>query len=227
MRVGTDHKCPLSKDVEDRLAAFDIGGNAGGDDEQLPRLGSIRIAEYRRGYVALSFASMLARKERRSRRANRTHRQMDRAGHQARRQTVKTYVAATEHDFTHSIVVRQHGYDDLAVEQIADISRRCETECLKPVYPVRAADIGDHPSSIGCKVRGHRRSHVTEADKTDVGRDQLAACRFSLASLAGQLLAWTSDGERRAWLVFGHGGLLAGRSAAFDAHLATDTSTIW
>ena len=89
-RVGADHKSALSETVEDRLAALDIGRDASGDDEQLARLGSIRISEHRRSYVALSVPRMLAREQRRGRRADRAHRQMDRAGHQTRGQTVET-----------------------------------------------------------------------------------------------------------------------------------------
>ncbi len=59
-RLGTDHKRSLTKIVEDRLAALDIGRSASGDNEQLARLGSVRIPEYRRSYVALSIARMLA-----------------------------------------------------------------------------------------------------------------------------------------------------------------------
>ncbi len=224
LRVGTDHKCPLSKVVEDRLAALDIGGNASGDDEQLARLGSIRIPEHRRSYITLSVARMLARQERRSRRANRAHRQMDCAGHQTRGQTVETDVPATEHDFAHGIVVRQHADDNLAVEQIADIGRRSETECLKPADLVRAADIGDHPSPGGCEVRGHRRSHVTKPDKADFAHDRPVTSGSSVASLARQIPGCTCEGKRRAWLVLGHGGSWPAAAAPFDAHLATDTS---
>src|SRR5881227_3933775 len=112
---------------------------------------------------------------------------MDCAGHQTRGQTVETDVPATEHDFAHGIVVRQHADDNLAVEQIANIGRRSETECLKPADLVRAADIGDHPSPGGCEVRGHRRSHVTKADKADFAYDWLDASQFRIVSPPGQI----------------------------------------
>jgi len=59
-RLGTDHTRPLPEIVEDRLAALDIGWSASGNDERLARLGSVRIPEYRRSYVALSIARVLA-----------------------------------------------------------------------------------------------------------------------------------------------------------------------
>ena len=119
-RVGTDHKRLLPEAVEDRLTALDVGRGAPGNDEQLARLGGIRISEYRRGHVALSVPGVLAREQRRRRRADRAHRQMDRAGVQPRRQTVEVSVPAAEHDLVHGIVVRQHADDDLAVEQVSE-----------------------------------------------------------------------------------------------------------
>ena len=59
--IGTDHECPLSETVEERLAALDIGRGAGGDDEELARLGGVRISKDRRGDVALPVTRMLAR----------------------------------------------------------------------------------------------------------------------------------------------------------------------
>src|SRR5258707_324609 len=81
---------------------------ASGNDEQLARLGGIRIPEHRRSYVTLPVPRMLARHDRRSRRANCAHREVDRAGHQTRGQTVETVVAGPEYDFVYGIVVWQH-----------------------------------------------------------------------------------------------------------------------
>ncbi len=92
---------------------------------------------------------------------------MDGAGHQTRGQTVEIVAAVTEYDFPYGIVVRQHADDDAAVEQVADIRRGVETERLEFTKLIRAADIGDHPSSGGREVCGHRPSHVTKADKAD------------------------------------------------------------
>ena len=120
-RVGADHKGPLSETVEDRLAARDIGRDAGGDNEQLARLGGIRIPEDRRGYVALPVPRMLACEHRRGRRTYRAHRQVNCTRHQTRGQTVEIVVAATKHDLAHGIVVWQHTDHELAVEQVTDI----------------------------------------------------------------------------------------------------------
>ena len=65
-RLGADDKCLLSKAVEQRLAALDIGWGAGGDDEELARLGGVRIAKDRGRDVALPATGMLRREARRS-----------------------------------------------------------------------------------------------------------------------------------------------------------------
>jgi hypothetical protein len=144
LRIATDDKRPLSENVEDRLAAFDIGRDAGGDKEQLPCFGRIRIPEHRRSYVALSEPRMLARQQRGSRGANRAHRQMDRARHQARGQTVEIVVPVTEHDFAHGGVVRQHADNYITIEQVTDISCGPETDGLKLADSIRTTDIGDY-----------------------------------------------------------------------------------
>jgi len=95
----------------------------------------------------------------------------------------------------------------LAVEQVAEIRRRPETGRLKPGDLVRAADIGDHPSSGGHEVSGHRRSHAAKSDKTDFAQRRLAASQLCVPSkLARQILGCTSEGRGRAGLVLGHGG---------------------
>jgi hypothetical protein len=40
---------------------------------------------------------------------------------------------------------------------------------------LRTADIGDHPVSGGGKVGGHRRAHLTKADKADFTLGRRAA----------------------------------------------------
>ena len=182
--------------------------DAGGDDEQLARLGGIRIPEHRRSHIALSVPCMLARQQRCGRRADRAHRQMDRAWHQPCGQTVKVKVAATEHDFAHGGVVRQHADDDLAMKQVIDIRCRPETECLKPVDLIRAADIGDHLSSRRREICSHRRSHATEADKADLSQRRRApGGQFRGARLlARRTCGRTFQGERRARFVLGHEG---------------------
>ena len=218
--IGADHKRPLSETVEDRLAALDIGRCAGGDDEQLARLGGIRISEHRRSDVALPVPRMLARQQRGGRRADRAHRQMDRAGHQTRGQTVETIVAATEHDFAHGIVVRQHADDDLAVEQVADIRCGAETERLKLADLIRAADIGDHPSSGGGEVCGHRRSHVTKADKADFAHGRRATGQFSAGwTLVGRTSGCICEGKRGTGLVPGHWDSCPRVTASSDAQM--------
>ncbi len=64
-RIVTDHKRPLSETVEERPATLDIGRVSGGDDEELARLGGIRISEDRRRDVALSGHCMLGSRARR------------------------------------------------------------------------------------------------------------------------------------------------------------------
>ena len=100
---------------------------------------------------------------------------MDRAGHQPRGETVETKVFATEYDFAHGVVVRQHADDKLAVEQVNDIRCGPETERLKLADLIRAANICDYPASGRHEVGGHRRSHVTKADKTDFTLQRSAA----------------------------------------------------
>jgi hypothetical protein len=97
---------------------------------------------------------------------------MDRAGHQTGRKTVKNVVTATEHDFAHGGIVRQHANNELTVEQISDIGRWPETECLKLADPIPVSDIGEHPSPRCREIRRHCRSHVTETDKADFARDR-------------------------------------------------------
>jgi len=101
---------------------------------------------------------------------------MDRAGHQTGGQTAETDVLATAHDFAHGIVVWQHADNDLAVQEVAEISRRSQTWRLKAGDLVRAADIGNHPSSGANEVGGHRHSHMTKADKADFAQHRPTAC---------------------------------------------------
>ncbi len=100
---------------------------------------------------------------------------MDRAGHQTCGQTIDTNITATAHDFAHGVVVWQHADDDLAVQEVAEISRRPETGRLKTGDLVRSADIGNHPSSGASKVGGHRHSHMTKADKADFAQHRPTA----------------------------------------------------
>ena len=225
LRVSTDHKCPLPERVEDRSATFDIGWRARGDDEQLARLGGIWIAEHRCRDIALSVPHVLAHQDRGRRGADRTHRQMDRAWHQTRCKTAKVIVVATKHDFAHGGVVRQHADNELAVEQIAHIGRRLETQCFELAHPIRASDIGEHPSSGGREVRCHCRSHVTETDKADFARDRPTDGRPRAASLfVRQIFEWASEGNRGTGFVLGHDSSWPGATARSDAQLATDTS---
>ena len=207
-RIGTDHKSPLSQNVENWLTAFDVGRGAGGDNEQLARLGGIGIAEHRRSYVALPVPCVLVRQLRRGRRANGAHRQMDRSWIQPCRQASHVKVAAAEHDIARGGVVRQHADDDLAMKQVIDIRCRPETECLEPVDLLRAADIGDHLSSRGHEICSHRRSHATEADKADLlQRRPAPGGQFRGARLlARRTCGRTFQGERRARFFLGHEG---------------------
>ena len=52
--IGADDESLLSHYIQQRSAAFHIGRNAGGNDEELARLGGIGIAEHRGGDVALA-----------------------------------------------------------------------------------------------------------------------------------------------------------------------------
>ncbi len=72
--IGTDCKSSLSEAVEDRSATLDIGRGASGNDEQLARLGGVRIPEHRRSDVTLPVPGMLARHSRRGRGTNCAHR---------------------------------------------------------------------------------------------------------------------------------------------------------
>src|SRR5437763_10556671 len=100
---------------------------------------------------------------------------MYRAGHQTRSKTIESIITATEHDFAHGIVVRQHADDELAIEKIADVGRRPETERRKFANLIRTPDIRDHPSSGSREIRGHCRCHVPQANKADTGYDRRAA----------------------------------------------------
>src|SRR2546423_14021867 len=150
---------------------------------------------------------------------------MYRAGHQTRSKTIESIITATEHDFVPGIVVRQHADDELAIEQIADVGRRPETERLKFANLIRTPDIRDHPSSGSREVRGHCRSHVPQADKADFTYERRPTDRFRAApALERWALGQTSEGERRTGFVLGHGGSWPTASAPAGARFATDTS---
>src|SRR5260370_41184943 len=118
---------------------------------------------------------VLACQQRCSLRADRAPRQMDRARHQARGQHVERIVAAAEYDVAHGVIIRQHAYDDLAVEEVTDIRCGPEAERLELPDLLRATDIADHPAAGGDEVCGHRRSHVTKADEADFAHERWAA----------------------------------------------------
>src|SRR5260370_13273091 len=102
--IGSDHERLLPEIVDERPTALDIGCDAGDNDEELARLGGIRISEDRRCNVALSVTRMLAREMRRSRRADRAHRKMNCAGHQSQGETVDADVRTPEHDVANGLV---------------------------------------------------------------------------------------------------------------------------
>ncbi len=104
--IGTDHKRLLSETVDERLAALDIGWNAGGNDKELARLGGIRIPEHRRRDVALPVARMLVGEVRRSGGTERAHGKVNCAGHQSRRKTVDAEILTPKDDVANSVVVR-------------------------------------------------------------------------------------------------------------------------
>src|SRR5438270_10622468 len=127
---------------------------------------------------------------------------MDRARLQTRAETFEPNILAAEHDFAHGVVVRQHGDDDFAVEQLVDIQRRSKTECLEFGDLIPPPDIADDVCSGGCKVCGHCRSHVTEADKTDLSDEWLVASQFRIASaLLSRSFRCVYRGETRMCLV--------------------------
>ena len=52
-------------------------------------------------------------------------------------------------------------------KQVGDVRCGLEAKRRELAHLLRTADIGDDPMSGGGKVCGHRRTHVTEADKAD------------------------------------------------------------
>ena len=63
-RIGAGYECLLPETGEDRLATFDIGWSARGDNEELARFGGIRISEDWRCDIALAMTCMLFREAR-------------------------------------------------------------------------------------------------------------------------------------------------------------------
>jgi len=172
----------LSENVQDRLAALDIGRGAGSDDEELARLGGIRIAEYRRGDVALSVpACSLASSDAAAELIVLIDRWIE-PGIIPPARPSRADLLAAEHDFAHGGVIRQHADDELAVEQVIDIRRWPETGRLVLADLIRAANIGDYPTPRRHEVCSHRRSHVTKADKTDFTLQRPASGRSAAAA---------------------------------------------
>src|SRR2546423_7070333 len=154
---------------------------------------------------------------------------MDRARLQAGAETFEPNIFVAKHDFAHGVVVRQHGDDDFAVEELVDIHRRPKTECFEFGHLIAPPDIADDACSGGCKVCGHRRSHVTEADKTDFSDERLVASQFRIASA---LLGWGlrciyRGGETRVCLLLGHGNSSSIATASSDAQRRTHPTTWW
>src|SRR5208337_1541622 len=177
-RLGADDKCLLSKAVEQRLTAFDIGWAAGGDNEELARPGGVGIPEDRGRDVALPVTGVLRREEGRSGRADRAHRKMNCATLQPRDETLEAGVVSPERDIANGGVVRHHADDDVAVEQVGKLRGGVETERREPVHLVRATDVGSHPMSARDKVCGHRRPHAAKTDKADFALTRLTAGGF-------------------------------------------------
>jgi hypothetical protein len=70
------------------------------------------------------------------------------------------------------------------MKQVTDIRCGPETKSLKLVDLIPTADIGDYMVSLGCEVRGHRRSHAAKADKSDLAKWRLApSSRFRTTGL--------------------------------------------
>jgi hypothetical protein len=64
-------------------------------------------------------------------------------------------------------VIRQHADDDPAVEEAGEFQCGSETEPNEGAHLVRSTDISSDPTSRRSKVRGHRRPHMAEANKSD------------------------------------------------------------
>jgi len=94
---------------------------------------------------------------------------MNRAAPQTECEAFAPRAGAPERGVEHGIVIRQHGDDDIAVEQIGAIGRRPEAESGEFQRPVRVTDVGDDFASEGREVCGHGHAHAAEADKADLG----------------------------------------------------------
>jgi hypothetical protein len=64
-------------------------------------------------------------------------------------------------------VIRQHTDNDLAFEEASEFQCGTETEPNEGAHLIRSTDISSDSTSRRCKVRGHRRSHMAEANKSD------------------------------------------------------------
>ena len=64
-------------------------------------------------------------------------------------------------------VIRQHADDDPAVEEVGEFQCGSKTEPDEGTHLVWSTDITSDPTSRRSKVRGHRRPHMAEANKSD------------------------------------------------------------
>src|SRR5258708_27419331 len=116
---------------------------------------------------------------------------MDRTGHQTGGETVRPGPRMSKDDLAKGGIVRQHGDDELAVEQVGDIHRRLEAQRRELAHLLRTTHIGSHSISASLKIRGHYDSHMAEADKSDTASHGLTAIRSGRrASVPGTAIAY-------------------------------------
>jgi hypothetical protein len=80
----------------------------------------------------------------------------------------------TENGLEHGIIVGQHGDDDLAIEQVADVRCGPETQRRKLRYLIGATEKCNYRASSGREICSHRRSHATKTDQPYFAHDRPA-----------------------------------------------------
>jgi hypothetical protein len=92
---------------------------------------------------------------------------MDCAGFQTDSQASKSDPLATEYNLANGVVVREHGDNDLAIEEIGHVRCGLESKGRELGHLIRVTDIRNHPIPGSDEVGGHCRTHVTHSDKTN------------------------------------------------------------
>ena len=74
-------------------------------------------------------------------------------------------IPSSEDHLANDHVIRQHGDDELTIEQVGDIGRRHDVQGFQ-LSLFRPTNVADHAPAGGRKISRHRRSHPTKADES-------------------------------------------------------------